>query len=181
MSSAGLQQPILVEATRGNIVESRHRGALVVVHAEGKTVLSAGNAELPVFPRSAVKAFQALPVVESGAADRFGFDEAELALCCSSHGGEPRHTETAARMLQKVGLDAENLECGGHWPTHQRTTNTMIAAGERFGQIHNNCSGKHAGMLALAAQIGAEPHGYIHPDHPVQRRVRETFESLCDV
>lgn len=175
------QNPVFVEATRGGIVESQHRGAFAVVNVDGTLVASAGDIEAAVFPRSAIKAFQALPVVESGAADRFGFTPEEIALCCASHGGEARHTETAARMLSKVGVEADQLECGGHWPTHQQTTNCMLASGERFGQIHNNCSGKHAGMLALSAQLGADPAGYTGLDHPVQQTIRETMEVLCEV
>ncbi len=148
---------------------------------DGRVVAAAGDVEAAVFPRSAIKAFQALPVVESGAADRFDFTPEEIALCCASHGGEARHTETAARMLSKVGVTAEQLECGGHWPTHQHTTNCMLSKGERFGQLHNNCSGKHAGMHALSAQLGVDPSGYTGVDHPVQQAIRETIQSMCDV
>ncbi len=175
------QNPVFVEATRGGIVESQHRGAFAVVSTDGTMVASAGDIEAPIFPRSAIKAFQALPVVESGAADQFGFTPEEIALCCSSHGGEARHTETAARMLSKVGVDADQLECGGHWPTHQHTTNCMLSKGERFGQIHNNCSGKHAGMHALSARLGVDPTGYTGVDHPVQKAIRETMQSMCEV
>lgn len=175
------QNPVFVEATRGGIVESQHRGAFAVVSADGALIASTGDIERPVFPRSAIKAFQALPVVESGAADRFGFTPEEIALCCASHGGEARHTETAARMLAKVGVSEAQLECGGHWPSHQHTTNCMLSGGERFGQIHNNCSGKHAGMLALATHLGAEPAGYIGIDHAVQKAVLEALQSMCEV
>ncbi len=175
------QNPVFVEATRGGIVESQHRGAFAVVTADGAPVASAGDIDHAVFPRSAIKAFQALPVVESGAADRFGFTPEEIALCCASHGGEARHTQSATRMLAKVGVSADQLECGGHWPTHQHTTKCMLSNGKRFGQIHNNCSGKHAGMLALAAHLGADPAGYIGIDHPVQHAVLETLQSMCEV
>ncbi|MCP5081019.1 MAG: asparaginase [Alphaproteobacteria bacterium] len=175
------QNPVFVEATRGGIVESQHRGAFAVVSTDGTLAASAGDIEAAIFPRSAIKAFQALPVVEGGAADRFGFTPEEIALCCASHGGEPRHTETAARMLSKVGVGAEQLECGGHWPSHQHTTNCMLANGERFGQIHNNCSGKHAGMQALSAQLGVDPSGYTGVDHPVQQAIRETIQAMCEV
>lgn len=173
--------PVLVEATRGGIVESQHRGAFAVVTVDGEMIASAGDVARPVFPRSAIKAFQALPVVESGAADRFGFTAEEIALCCSSHGGETRHTETAARMLAKAGVGPDQLECGGHWPTHQHTTNCMLSQGKRYGQIHNNCSGKHAGMLALSVQLGADPSGYTGVDHPVQRTIRDTIDAMCGV
>ncbi len=174
------QNPVFVEATRGGFVESQHRGAFAVVGPGGDLVASLGDIERPVFPRSAIKAFQALPVVESGAADKFGFTPEEIALCCASHGGEPRHTETAQRMLEKVGLSADHLECGGHWPTHQHTTNRMLSRDQRFDQLHNNCSGKHAGMIALAVQLGVEPAGYISVGHAVQQAVKNTIETMCE-
>src|SRR6478672_6594312 len=101
--------PVLVEVTRGTVVESRHAGAVAVVDADGRAVLSLGDVERPVFPRSAIKAIQALPLIESGAADRFGFGAEELALACASHGGEPAHVETAEKMLRAAGLDASAL------------------------------------------------------------------------
>src|SRR5688572_7164554 len=111
-----MTDPVLVEVTRGDSVESVHRGAIAVCDGDGKLILSLGEIERPVFPRSAVKAIQALPLVESGAADSFGFGEAELALACASHSGEQRHVETARAMLERAGLDNDALECGAHWP-----------------------------------------------------------------
>ncbi len=171
----------MVELTRGGIVESRHRGAFCVAHADGTVLLSGGEFVEPVFPRSSIKAFQALAVLESGAFDQFGFSEAQIALACASHGGELRHTQTAQAMLDRIELTEAHLECGAHWPTHQRRTNEMIATGQRPGPIHNNCSGKHAGMLALALKSGADPKGYVRSDHAVQRAVRRTLEELCQM
>src|SRR5262249_61938331 len=111
--------PVLVEVLRGDLVESCHHGAVAVVDADGTTVLALGDVAQPVYPRSAVKMIQALAFVESGAPDKFGFGDKELALACASHGGEPAHVETAGRMLASAGLDGGALECGAHWPTHQ--------------------------------------------------------------
>src|SRR6478672_6521181 len=111
-----MNNPVLVEILRGAVVESRHRGAAVVMDAEGRTVLSFGDVARPVFPRSAVKAFQALPLIESGAADRYGLTDAEIALAVASHSGQPGHAEAAAGVLAKAGRDEGCLECGWHWP-----------------------------------------------------------------
>ena len=173
--------PFIVEITRGNIVESVHAGAFVVSDSSGDVFCQSGEVDKPVFPRSAIKALQALPMVASGAAEDFGFSPAEIALCCASHGGEVEHVAAAASMLAKIDASEEEYECGAHWPTYQRATNTMIAACERPRQIHNNCSGKHAGMLAFARKLGAEPAGYVNPEHPVQNEIAKTIGRLCDV
>ena len=172
-------QPDLVHALRGGIVESFHRGALAIVDADGATVLAVGDVEHPVFPRSACKVMQALPLVASGAADALGLTDAELALACASHGGEAAHADTAAGMLAKAGLDLAALECGAHWPYDDSAIKALAAAGAQPSAPHNNCSGKHAGFVCLgclmARQAGHDPaefvQGYIRPDHPVMREV----------
>lgn len=168
----------LAEVTRGLGVESRHVGSVAVVDADGRVVFALGDAERPVYARSCVKALQALPLVESGAADRFGFGDAELALACGSHGGEPEHVETAAGALARLGLNAHALECGAHWPLNERAARALAASGEGPTALHNNCSGKHAGFLCLACAIGAPTRGYVEPDHPVQR---EAASAIADV
>ena len=173
-----MANPVLIEVTRNRIVESRHRGTFVVIDAGGTVVVSAGDIDRPVYPRSAVKALQALPLVENGWADRFGLTDGELALVCASHSGEPIHTEAAATILAKAGLTSAALECGVHWPTSKRANQTLIRQGLEPSTLHNNCSGKHAGFLCLACGIEAEPRGYIGPDHPVQRAVKS---ALADV
>lgn len=173
--------PVLVEVTRGGVTESFHRGALAVVDATGRVVLSAGDIERPVFPRSAIKAFQALPLVESGAADAYGFTEEEVALACASHGGEDRHVKTAAAMLAKAGLGEQDLECGSHWPSYGPATNAMVRSGAEPCQLHNNCSGKHSGMLAFAAHSGLRTRGYVDREHPVQQAMAGVLKDLCDV
>jgi L-asparaginase II len=157
--------PVLVEVTRGGIAESVHRGAFAVVDRAGKVVVFAGDIERPVFPRSAIKAFQALPLVESGAADAFGFTEEEIALACASHGGEERHVKTAAAMLAKTGLGEPDLECGSHWPSYTSAGNALVRSGAEPCQLHNNCSGKHSGMLAFAAHSGFATKGYVGREH----------------
>lgn len=172
---------VLVEVTRGVSVESRHAGVVAVSDASGKLVLAIGDVERPTFPRSAVKALQALPLVESGAAERFGFNEAELALAVASHGGEPEHVATAAGALARLGLDAGALECGAHWPMYDPAARALAASGAGPTALHNNCSGKHAGFLCLACAMEVEPAGYIGPDHPVQREVTAAIEGMMEV
>jgi L-asparaginase II len=173
-----MSNPVLVEALRGALVESRHRGAVAVVDAAGKTMLALGDVERPVYPRSAVKALQALPLVETGAADRYGLGPEELALACASHSGEPGHVATATRMLALAGLDTGALKCGAHWPIHQPSAQALARDGGTAGAVHNNCSGKHAGFLCVACALDADRGHYIEPVHPVQRLVKSTLESL---
>ena len=175
-----MSNPILVEITRGDRVESRHSGAFAICSTSGHVVAGAGDIDVPVFPRSAVKALQALPLLESGWVDRLGLTDAELALACASHGGEPVHVETARAMLAKAGLGPEALEGGVHWPTHKGAARRLAEAGARPSALHNNCSGKHAGFLCLACALDADPHGYVAADHPVQRAVAEALSDLYD-
>ena len=173
-----MANPVLAETTRGPMVECRHRGAVAVFDADGGELFSAGDIDAPVFPRSAVKAIQALPLVESGAADAFGFKDREIALAQSSHNGEPGHVECALSMLERAGLGAGNLECGPQWPTYRPAANALVKAGETPGPEHNNCSGKHSGFLCFAAHEGLETQGYVAPDHPVQQAIRAVMEDL---
>ena len=176
-----MSNPVIVEVTRGGIVESRHTGAYAVVDGAGHLVASAGRIDCAVFPRSAIKAFQCLPVVESGAADRFSFTDEELALACASHSGEPEHLRVARLMLTKAGNAEADYECGAHWPTETQALHALVRSGNGPGPLHNNCSGKHAGMLALSHQLGADHHGYTTIDHPVQRAIARTMGELCDI
>ena len=173
--------PILVEAYRGDVVESRHRGAFAVMGPGASLTSQAGDIDTPIYPRSAIKAFQALPLVESGAADRLGLSDAELALVCSSHSGEEAHVQCARSILAKAGLSEAKLECGAHSPQDGAALRMLIKSGMEPGAIHNNCSGKHAGMLALAAKLGEETEAYVGFDHPVQRRIAQLLDELCSV
>ncbi|MEZ5926845.1 MAG: asparaginase [Hyphomicrobiaceae bacterium] len=173
-----MTDPILVEVTRGRLVESAHRGAVAVVGPDGRTMLALGDVERPVYPRSAIKLLQALPLVETGAADAFGFGDRELALACASHSGEPRHVDLARSMLQRAGLTPEALECGAHAPIGSGAGRALIEAHQAPSALHNNCSGKHAGMLAVARHLGEPTAGYVAPLHPVQQRIRAIVEGL---
>jgi L-asparaginase II len=173
-----MANPVLVEVLRGALVESRHTGAVAVADADGRPVLALGDVDRPVFPRSAVKALQALPLIETGAADIYGLGPEALALACASHSGEPGHVETVTRMLGSAGLDASALKCGAHWPMHQPSAQALARAGGTASALHNNCSGKHAGFLCVACAIVAEPMHYTMPAHPVQRLVKSILESL---
>jgi L-asparaginase II len=178
--------PTLAEALRGGIVESFHRGACAVVDASGSLHSALGDIERPVFPRSAVKVLQALPLVESGAADRLQLADEELALACASHGGEEHHVRTAAAMLAKAGLDLHALECGTHWPYFDGAIKAMAARGEQPTALNNNCSGKHAGFVCLGCMLAAQQgrhdvaafvRGYVRPEHPVMREVTAALQS----
>ncbi|MGH6867090.1 MAG: asparaginase [Methyloceanibacter sp.] len=173
--------PVLVDVFRGALVESRHCGAIAVSDSEGGLLLSLGDVERPVYPRSAMKALQAIPLVESGAADAFGLEAEELAVACASHSGDQQHLEAVTRLLGKAGLDESYLVCGAHWPISERTTRELLAARHRPRPIHNNCSGKHAGMLAAAVHLGLSPRGYEKPDHPLQITIARILSETCGV
>jgi L-asparaginase II len=178
---ASIVNPVLAEVWRGDTVESRHRGAYAVVGRGGEIVSRAGDIDTPVYPRSAIKAFQALPLLESGAADALGLTSEEIALTCSSHSGEDSHLRVARAILAKARSSEDRLECGAHPPQDQSASRALVKSGGEPAPIHNNCSGKHAGMLALAARLGIEPSGYIDPHHPVQRTIARVLDQLCDV
>ena len=173
-----MTNPVLVEVTRGSRVESKHRGSYAVVDADGAVVASAGDIDAPVFPRSAVKAFQALPLFESGAADKYQLTDAEIALCVASHSGEPEHAQTAAGILAKAGLDKSALECGAHWPMGDAATRALAAKHEEPTALHNNCSGKHSGFLCFACAMEYNPKGYVGRSHPVQQQIKIACEEM---
>ena len=173
--------PVLVEVTRGDTVESWHRGQLVVIDARGRIVARAGDPERPAFPRSAVKPLQALPLIETGTADALGLVDAELALACASHKGEPIHVATVAAFLAKAGLTPADLECGAHPPAGRHAAEALLRAGETPGPIHNNCSGKHTGFLVTARHQGEPTRGYIGHDHPVQRRAAAAMGEMMGI
>lgn len=177
-----VSNPILVEVVRGQLVESAHRGALVLARAtDGDLVCALGDIDRAVFPRSAIKALQCLPLVESGAAGRFGFGAAEIALACASHTGNERHTAIAAGMLRRAGLGEEALGCGAHPPLGNGAAKSLTANGGPPSQLHNNCSGKHAGMLATAVHMGEPIEHYWETAHPVQERVRSVLAEMMQV
>lgn len=171
----------LVEVTRGHLIESRHRGHLVAVDADGQIIAQLGAPEITTYLRSSAKPHQAVPLVASGAADRFNFTAQEIAICCGSHSGEPVHTQTVATMLHKIGLDESALKCGKHEPFSREVAREMRERGISPHVLQNNCSGKHTGMLALALHLGAETESYDSPDNPVQKMIRETVAEFSDV
>ena len=173
-----MANPVVVEAMRGKRIESAHRGAGAVVDADGRVVMAFGDAERPVYPRSAVKALQALPLVESGAADRLGLSDKEIALSCASHSGSEDHVATARAMLAKVGYDERVLECGVHWPLGEDEARALARSGRRPTALHNNCSGKHAGFVCLSCAMGVDPKNYVAPYHAVQREVAAAIEAV---
>lgn len=172
--------PVLVEVTRGSVVESRHRGAVAVIDSRGRRLAAWGDADAVVFPRSAVKPLQAMPLVESGAAARYGVSDRELALACASHGGEPEHIEIAREWLARLGLREEDLICGAQPPLTPGAAEGLVRSGCRPSRLHNNCSGKHLGFITTAMHLGAPLAGYGEPDHPAQRRVRDVLAAMAD-
>lgn len=176
--------PILVQAWRGGVVESAHRGAFAVVDAGGALRMALGDIERPIFPRSACKVLQALPLVASGAADALQLTDEELALACASHSGEEAHARTAAAMLAKAGVDVTALECGAHWPYHEAASRELARRGEAPSALHNNCSGKHSGFVCLGCRLHGGRgdlrgflSGYVRPEHPVMREVSAALQA----
>jgi L-asparaginase II len=169
----------MIDVTRGTLVESRHRCIAAVAGPDGGVVMSWGDIERPVYGRSAIKPLLALPLVESGAADAYGLGNAEIALACASHNGEPRHVETVRVWLRRIGLSAADLECGAHLPYDEPSMRALVSAGQAPDAAHNNCSGKHAGFLATAVHLGEPTKGYIRYEHPVQQRLLGVLEQTC--
>ena len=161
----------VVEVLRGDVVEARHTVHVAVADAHGRVVARAGNGNGLTYYRSAAKPFQALPLVEEGIVRRFGISLPELALCCASHEGEPEHVATARSILSKIGVDEALIRCGSQLPFGANASQELLMLGGQAMPIHNNCSGKHAGMLALAVGMGWNPVDYHLPGHPVQDRM----------
>ena len=175
-----MSNPVLVNTLRGEVIENRHRGAIAVCDPHGRLVHSWGDVDALVYPRSSIKALQALPLVESGAADHFQLSAAELALACSSHGGEAEHTTAVHSWLTRLDLDDDALECGPHAPSNDKAAAALILNHVEPGRIHNNCSGKHTGMLTTARFLEEETHGYIERGHPSQQRWMDAVGEMAD-
>ena len=173
---------ILAQVTRGQTVESVHRGSFVVLEgAKNAVVARRGSIEGATFWRSSSKAFQALPMICSGAADFYNFGPREIALGCASHAGETMHTQLAAQMLAQIGLDETNLRCGAHRSIHQPTADAMIRAGVEPTPFNHNCSGKHAAMLTFARYIGADLNCYLELDNPIQQTILKIVSRFTDI
>jgi L-asparaginase II len=173
-----MRNPLLIELTRGALVESVHAGAVAVVGAGGEVVASVGDVASSIFPRSAIKPLQALPFLESGAVDRFGFGAPEIALACGSHAGARPHVVGVTAMLSGAGLSAAALACGAHEPMDTTTAREMIRSGPPPSPLNHNCSGKHAAMLASAAHLAESTEDYWRPEHPVQQRIRRVLADM---
>jgi L-asparaginase II len=167
-----------VELWRGSLPESVHRGRAVIADAAGGIVAAWGDAAAPVYPRSAMKMLQALPLIESGAAAAADLGEEELALACASHSGGWAHVERVGRWLAAIGRGEADLRCGPQPPQDHAEAARLREGGQAPCQLHNNCSGKHAGFLSVARQLGAGPE-YLEIDHPVQRSVRGALEEMA--
>ncbi|MCB2188229.1 MAG: asparaginase [Deltaproteobacteria bacterium] len=172
--------PPLVELKRGGLTESVHRGAIVVAGPDGRRVQGLGHPAMPTFLRSTAKPLQVAPVITSGAARAFDLSPAELAVMCGSLNGEDFQVELVLGLLAKAGLGPEALQCGVHPPSHRPTAQALQARGESPRPEHNNCAGKHAGMLLLCAHLGYDVHDYTRPEHPVQRLILDTVARLCN-
>ncbi len=173
-----LVNPVLVEVTRGDMVESFHRGAAVIVDQSGCKIAEFGDIGRPIYPRSAIKPLQAFVFVESGALDDYQFTGTQIALACASHSGEKCHTDGVRQWLERLGLNETALECGAHYPADRQTRISMTQEGIKASAIHNNCSGKHAGFISVACHFGEPVAAYIDRDHPVQRRVEKILYEL---
>jgi L-asparaginase II len=173
-----LANPILVEVTRGDLVESVHRGAIAIADADGKILFATGDVDNVIYPRSSLKPIQALPLVESGAVEAFEVSDEEVALACASHSGEPMHTIRVAAWLKRIGLGERDLACGPHAVRYEPIWEAMVKRGERPTRIHNNCSGKHTGFLTVARHWNVATEGYERHDHPVQQAVARALGEL---
>ena len=176
-----MSPPLIVEVTRGGVVESRHEVDVAIVGADGHRS-GFGRPQRGTLARSSMKPIQAFPLVATGAADAFDLADEHLALACASHNGEPRHVDVVGEWLGRLGFDADTLECGAHMPIHGPSEDDMIRGGVEPDRRHNNCSGKHSGFLTVCRHLGIDPAGYLEPDHPVQaHHVTKATEAACEI
>ena len=182
-SGTNCQGPLVVECTRGPAVESRHLVDAAVVDPTGRLVQGWGETDAVIYPRSAIKSVQVLPLLESGAAEHYAVTDEEIALACSSHNGQPGHVEVVRNWLARAGLGENDLECGPHLPYHTPTAHACVRAGEAGRAVHNMCSGKHSAFLVTAQALGEPTLGYIAREHPAQQRVSAAIADLtgCDL
>jgi L-asparaginase II len=171
--------PVLARVRRGAHVESEHRGDVAIVDEDGRILAKCGDASRSVFLRSAAKPFQAMPLLEAGGAERFGLSAGDVALICASHGGEHRHVRAAARLLDLGGFRPKDLVCGPHPPLHEPSAQALVRRGKRPNRLHNNCSGKHAGLLLACRLLGYPASGYWEASHPLQREIRRRLSELA--
>jgi L-asparaginase II len=163
---------------RGSSIENRHSVSVAIVNPDGKLIAHAGHPKLPAYLRSSAKPFQAQALFLSGAIKRFGISQKEIALAAASHEGSPDHTTTAQSILSKIGLEYTALACGVHAPANYISRKALEASGQKPNELHNNCSGKHSGMLVVAVALGTPTQGYEHLEHPVQQLNLQTIKDL---
>ena len=180
MDGAGLPEDVpLAAVRRGELVESAHRGRLAVFDPRGDEIEALGDPEAYVYPRSSAKPFQALPLILSGAADAFGLTDEEVAVACASHNAEEPHLAAVRSILKKAGLEEGDLQSGAHPPMYGPEAERLTRSGEEPRPIHGNCSGKHAGMLAVCVHEGYETLSYRDPGHPLQRYILGLIAEVC--
>lgn len=165
--------PILVEVIRGDVLESFHRGSICIVNESGDIIFSKGNVQQICYPRSAMKLLQVIPLIVNGGIQQFNLTPKEIAVMCGSHNAEAEHLETVRSILQKIGCNEDDLNCGAQYPTYKKDADEMLIQGMKPGPIHNNCSGKHAGMLASCKLLGTDIKNYLHAEHPAQQEIRK--------
>lgn len=170
----------LVVATRGDFVESVYYGSIAVVSAAGDLVCAVGDSAFPVFTRSTLKPFQALPFVVDGGPTKFAFSSEQVALMCASHSAEPRQLAAIADMLVRIGCSEADLRCGSHTPLFYAATERAVPPDLVLHALQHNCSGKHAGFLAWCRQHGQPIDGYLEPSHPLQQAIRRALAQLVD-
>ena len=175
------KNPLTVEVTRGDMVESRHLAIAIIVDAKGHVLHAWGDTDRLIYPRSAIKPLQAIPFVETGAADACGAGPEEIAFACASHTGEHHHVDGVAAWLKRLGLNPEYLECAAHWPHEDQTLRERLLEQPLLDATSNNCSGKHTGFLATAQHLGEDLEGYVQPDHPVQQRLKALLADMGGV
>jgi len=169
-----------VQVTRGRYVESNHEIHAAVVDNEGRLLYAVGNPDRLTFPRSSMKPFQAVPLIESGAADAFGYGDAEISLSCASHSGEPIHRHAVLDVLSRAHLSEEDLQCGTHIPRDGESYRELIREGRELTPVFSNCSGKHSGMLLTAAHLNEDTQTYREIEHPHQQRILSVIADVCD-
>lgn len=172
--------PILVEVYRGGLLESFHRGVVCVVNEQNEIIFSLGDTEQLCYPRSAMKLLQVIPLIVNGGMEKFNFTLEEIAVMCGSHNAESEHLRVVNTILQKIGLSSDHLNCGPQYPSSKKDANQLIKADIKPHHIHNNCSGKHAGMLATCILMNWPTEDYINPNHPLQKAIREICSLMYE-
>lgn len=175
------RNPMSVEITRGPAVESSHQVIGCIVDEAGRNVNSWGNIQFLTYPRSAIKMLQALPLIESGAADKYGLEDRHICLACASHRGQKEHIAAVREWMEKIPLSESQLACGPHYPGHEASMHELVRQGKTPTSIYNNCSGKHAGLLCTCVHLGEPTEGYEKYDHPSQKRLRKVLSETMRI